>query len=225
MGDEFAENCWRMLPRLVLAVPLVELHQDVEDVHEKVDDVHVQLDGSLDVIIHLQLVGDAPGVVHQVGAEDGGASKGDDQAHDSRVQGREEAAQEPESEEPKGKRPKSRPEEGEVPLGAEGVDRQSSDQSRRDDGCLGHERSHPHGASHSGHDAHVQGHDSSQESQAEEVQGVGVLARVAEEQRQAGGDQRAPSECRGPVHHKAHDGVAQGSAAKRRCEGSRGHLA
>ena len=39
--------------------------------------VHVELHRSLDVVIHLQLVRDPPGIEDQVGAEDPGAQEGD----------------------------------------------------------------------------------------------------------------------------------------------------
>ena len=40
-------------------------------------DVHIELHRSLDVVIHLQLVRDPPGIEDQVGAEDPGAQEGD----------------------------------------------------------------------------------------------------------------------------------------------------
>ena len=65
---------------LVAVLRLVQLHQDVEDVHEEVDNVHVQLDGTFHVVIHLELVGNTPGIIDQISAEDGGACEGDDEA-------------------------------------------------------------------------------------------------------------------------------------------------
>ena len=39
--------------------------------------VHIELHGSLDVVVHLQLMRDPPGVKDQVGAEDPGPQEGD----------------------------------------------------------------------------------------------------------------------------------------------------
>ena len=214
-----------MLVSHLLPATLAQLHEDVKDVHEEVDDVHVQLDGTFHIIVHLKLVGDAPSVVDKVGAEDGCTEEGDDEPKDPGVQRREEAGQEAEGKEPKHQRPESSPKKREVALGAEGVNRQPCHQEGGDDCCLGYTGPHSHGTGHCGHHTDIQGHDGSEESEAEEVQGVRVLADMAQKQRQAGRQQRPPLECRGPVDDETDDRRAKRSCAEGSSKGRGGHLA
>ena len=55
---------------------LAQLHQDVQDVDEDVYDIHIELNGALDVIIHLHLLGDTPGVKDQVATKHQGTTEG-----------------------------------------------------------------------------------------------------------------------------------------------------
>mmetsp|Transcript_40735 Transcript_40735/g.97134 ORF Transcript_40735/g.97134 Transcript_40735/m.97134 type:complete len:229 (-) Transcript_40735:41-727(-) len=169
-------------------------------------------------------MGDSPRVIDQVGAEDGGPRKGHQQAHEPRVQGGEDHAEQAEAKQTEGQGPQSSPQKGEVALGAEGVDGKPCGDQCRNHRRLGHQCSHAIGSAHCRDGTHIEGHDSCESAKPNKIHGIAVLSGVADQQGQASGDEGAPAEDIGPVHHEADHRMSQRSAAQRRKHGRSHHL-